>query len=277
MPIRMVVLAMMAGAFTSFALGDGPRLTAAGIMQRVAANQDREQKARTEFVYEETVHRAMRRKDGKLLREEHRTFAVIPGLNKTERKLQSVKGRYWNKGRYVPFEGEPVPQSGLFNITFDGDNAERQTKDGVDKDLFPLTSDEQKKYAFELTGERIVHARPVYQIRFRPANRKDYGWAGEALIDKEEFQPVSVYTQLSRRLPVAVRTVLGTDVPGLGYSVQYTRVDKDLWFPSTYGTEFGVHALFLLNRTFTESVENKNFRRAAVESRIEFGDSPTEH
>jgi hypothetical protein len=114
----------------------------------------------------------------------------------------------------------------------------------------------------------------VYRIQFRPADPHDYGWAGEALIDKEEFQPVSVYTQLSRRLPVAVRTVLGTDVPGLGFSVQYTRVDKDLWFPATYGTEFGAHALFLFNRTFTESVENKNFRRATVASRIAFEENP---
>ncbi|MBV8706268.1 MAG: hypothetical protein JO028_03695 [Acidobacteriaceae bacterium] len=79
---------------------------------------------------------------------------------------------------------------------------------------------------------------------------------------------------MSRRLSLAVRTMLGTDVPGLGFSVQYTRVDKDLWFPATYGTEFGLHALFLLNRTFTESVENKNFRRATAESRIEFGNNP---
>jgi hypothetical protein len=73
---------------------------------------------------------------------------------------------------------------------------------------------------------------------------------------------------------MAVRTVLGTDVPGLGFGIQYARVDKDLWFPSSYGTEFGVHALFLLNRTLTESTENTNFRRATVDSRIEFPDDP---
>lgn len=271
--VRMAFVAALTAAAT-LAFEDGPKLTAADIMQRVAANQDREQKARTQFVYDEIVHQVMRRKDGKLLREEYRTFTVTPGPKITERKLVSVKGRYWHKGKYVTFEGEPVPDPGMLHVVVDGDEyASHETKDGVEKDLFPLTTDEQRKYAFELTGERVIRGRPAYQIRFTPADRHDYGWAGEALIDKEEFQPVSVYTQLSRRLPMAVRTVLGTDVPGLGFSVQYTRVDKDLWFPATYGTEFGVHALFFLNRTFTESVENKNFRRATVESHVDFGDA----
>ena len=261
-------------AFTSFARCDGQALTAADIMKRVAENQDREQKARTEFVYEEKVHRAMRRKDGKLLHEEYRVFAVIPGAKGTEKKLQSVKGRYWKNGKYVSYEGEPPPQSGFFNITFDDDEkGEGKTKDGIDKDLFPLTSGEQKQYSFELVGERVVHDRPAYQIQFRPVDPKDYGWTGEALVDREEFQPVWIYTRLSRRLPLAVRTMLGTDIPGLGFTVQYTRVDKDLWFPSTYGTEFGVHALFFLDRNLSESVENTNFHRANVESRIDFADN----
>jgi hypothetical protein len=272
----MVVRLMFIVVVIAFALQASPQEpppTAAEIMKWVAENQDREQKARTQFVYDEMVHRVMRRKDGKLLREEYRTFAVVPSAKGAQKKLQSVKGQYWRKGKYVAFESQSIPPGGLFNATFDdSDSAESHTKDGIDKDLFPLTSDEQKKYTFELTGERAVQGRFVYQIQFHPTDRNEYGWAGEALIDKEEFQPVSIYTRLSRRLPVAVRTVLGTDVPGLGFSVQYTRVEKDLWFPATYGTEFGVHALFLLNRTFTESVENKNFRRTTVESRIEYGD-----
>jgi hypothetical protein len=244
-------------ALCNFGFDDKPALTAADIMRRVAENQDREQKARNEFVYEQKVHRSVHAKNGKLLREEFWTYTVSPGAKGTEKKLVSVKGCYLKKGRYLSFEGEPVPTSGMLNIVFDDGN-DRETRDGVDKELFPLTSDQQKDYAFDLTGEREVKGRLVYEIHFRPSQRNDYGWAGDALIDKEEFQPVSVYTRLSRKLPVAVRTMLGTDVPGLGFSIQYTRVDKDLWFPSTYGTEFGVHALFLLNRTLTESMENSN-------------------
>jgi hypothetical protein len=272
MVTRMIALVVVT-VFTTRAYQEKVSLTAAEIMNWVAENQDREQQARTHFVYDEVAHRVMRGKDGKLLREEYRTFAVVPSAKGIEKKLQSVQGRYWRKGHYVAFAGQSIPPGGLFNAAFDDSaSAESQTKDGLDKDLFPLTSDEQKKYTFELTGERMARERPVYRIQFRPTDRNEYGWAGEALIDKEEFQPVSVYTRLSRRLPVAVRTVLGTDVPGLGFSVQYTRVDQDLWFPATYGTEFGVQALFWLNRTLTESVEHKNFRRATVESQIEFGE-----
>jgi hypothetical protein len=269
--MSLIVLALL--ILCNFGSEDGPQQpTAAEIMSRVAQNQDREQKARNEFVYEQKMHRTMRRKDGKLLREEFWTYSVIPGVKGTEKKVVSVRGRYWKKGKYLSFEGEPIPDAGMLNIVLDDED--NTTRDGIDKDLFPLTTEEQTKYTFERVGERVVRGRPAYQIQFRPTNRRDYGWTGEALIDEEEFQPVSVYTRLSRKLPLAVRTMLGTDVPGLGFGIQYTRVDKDLWFPSSYGTEFAVHALFFLNRTFTESMENTNFRRATVDSHIDYAAAP---
>lgn len=245
-----------------------PQPSAAEIMRRVGENQDRDQKARSEFVYQQKTHRTMRRKDGKLLHEEFWVYSVTPGPKGTSKKLVSVKGRYLKKGTYVSFDGLPVPES-LVRITFQ-DEDENNSRDGLDKDLFPLTSEQQKKYSFQLVGDRVIHDRPAYRIEFRPTDPKDYGWVGEASIDEEEFQPVSVYTRMSRKLPAAVRTVLGTDVPGLGYNITYTRVDKDLWFPATYGTEFSLKALFFLHRTFTESVENTNFQRVAVDSKIEY-------
>lgn len=266
----MLLLGILAVAsFTAY--GDGLQLPPAEILKRVAENQDREQMARNQFVYEQRIHRIMRRKNGHLLREEFWTYTVIPQPKGSEKKLVSVHGRYWKNGKYQEFSGEPVPQVSLLNVVLDDDG--NGTRDGLDKDLFPLTSEEQKKYLFERVGERVVHERPAYQIRFQPADRKDYGWTGEALIDEEEFQPVSVYTRLSRQLPFAVRTLLGTDVPGLGFNVAYMRVDKDIWFPASYGTEFAVRALFLLNRTLTESTENSNFRRVTADSKIEFGSS----
>jgi hypothetical protein len=243
-------------------------LSAAEIMRRVAENQDREQAARNQFIYQQVIHRTARHKSGKLIKEEFWTYTVTPSGKNTEKKLISVEGRYLKNGKYVPFEGEPVPDAGLLNLVFDDDDT--STRDGLDADLFPLTSEKQKEYSFERTGERSINGRAAYQIQFHPIDAHNYGWTGEALIDEEEFQPVHVYTQLSRKLPVAVRTILGTDVHGLGLNIQYTRVDKDIWFPATYGTEFGVHALFFLNRTFTESAENTNFRRATVESQIDY-------
>jgi hypothetical protein len=256
-------------AFSRSFAGDGtPPLSAAEIMRRVAENQDREQAARNQFIYQQVIHRTARHKDGKLIKEEFWTYTVAPNAKGTEKKLVSVKGRYLKNGQYLTFEGEPVPEAGLLSVVFDDDD--KSTRDGLDSDLFPLTSAKQKEYTFERVGERIAKGRPAYEIQFHPIDRHDFGWTGEALVDQEEFQPVHVYTQLSRKLPLAVRTMLGTDVHGLGLNVQYTRVDKDIWFPASYGTEFAVHALFFLNRTFTESTENSNFRRASVDSHIEY-------
>jgi hypothetical protein len=256
-----------------FGFEDVAAPSASKIMRRVAENQDREQNARREFVYEQKLHRTLRDKNGKLIREEFWTYSVTPGSKDTQKKFISVNGRYWKNGEYRAFDGLPLPDPGLLSITLDDEDSS-STRDGVDSDLFPLTSEQQKKYTFEMMGERVVKDRPAYRVQFHPTDRKDYAWTGEALIDKEEYQPVSIYTQLSRKLPLAVRTMLGTDVHGLGYNINYTRVDKDLWFPSTYGTEFSLRVLFLLNRTLTESTENMNFRRANVESSVEFAASP---
>jgi hypothetical protein len=254
--------------FYAFAADGSPPLSAAEIMQRVAENQDREQAERNHFIYQQLIHRTARHKDGRLIKEEFWAYTVAPNAKGTEKKLISVKGRYLKGGKYLSFEGEPVPDAGLLNVIFDDDD--KSARDGLDSDLFPLTRDKQKEYTFERAGERAVKGRPAYEIKFHPIDRRDYGWTGEALIDQEEFQPIQVYTQLSRKLPAAVRAMLGTEVHGLGFNVQYGRVDKNLWFPASYGTEFAVHALFFLNRTFTESTENTNFRRATVDSHIEY-------
>jgi hypothetical protein len=75
---------------------------------------------------------------------------------------------------------------------------------------------------------------------------------------------------LSRRIPLVVRTLFGTDVPGLGFNVQYKRVADSVWFPVSFGTEFRLHAVFVINRTITVSMENKNFKRATAESSIRY-------
>jgi hypothetical protein len=244
-----------------------PPIPAGEIMRRVAENQDREQAARNQFIYQQAIHRTTRQPNGKLLKEEFWAYTVIPNAKGTEKKLVSVKGRYLKKGKYLPFEGEPVPNPGGVNIDLNDD--EKPSRDAISSDLFPLTTEQQKRYTFEYIGQSVVKGRPAYQIQFYPTDPHDYGWTGEAIIDQEEFQPVRVYTQLSRKLPAAVRTMLGTNVHGLGYNIQYTRIDKDIWFPSTYGTEFNLRALFFINRTFTESTENSDFRRTAVDAHIE--------
>jgi hypothetical protein len=41
-----------------------------------------------------------------------------------------------------------------------------------------------------------------------------------------------------------------------------------VWFPSTFGTEFRIHALFFINREMTVSLENTGFQRTHVESKM---------
>ena len=165
-----------------------------------------------------------------------------------------------------------MPEAGWLDSSlvesFRDDLSNDKSKDGLGRDLFPLTSEEQKTYHFELAGEETVRGRKVYRVRFRPRDKNELTWAGEALIDAEEFEPVRVYTKLSRRIPFFVRTLLGTDLPGVGFNVEYRRFDENVWFPVSFGTEFRLRAVFFINRDITVSLENSAFERAKVQSTI---------
>jgi hypothetical protein len=240
------------------------------IMARVATNQDRGQKARSEYVYQQRIRVATHRTNGKLAREE--TTDYVPTPDGTKKELKHIEGRYWHKGKYLEFHSEPVPESdsldGDLVHDFRDDVSNDQSKDGLGHDPFPLTSEEQKQYLFELVGEETVKGRRVYRVRFRPLDVHELTWAGEALIDAEEFEPLRVYTKLSRKIPLFVRTLLGTDVPGLGFNVEYRRFEGGVWFPVSFGTEFRLRAVFFINRNITVALENSTFQRAKVQGRI---------
>ena len=249
-----------------------PSLTADAIMARVAANQDRSEALRREFVYQQHIHIVTHKPGGRLMREETSDYDVTPMPEGTEKKLTVLTGRYWHKGKYEAFSGEPVPE----DDSLDGDLikdfrdslGDDKSKDGLGKDLFPLTSEEQKDYAFQLLGEETQDGRHVYHIGFRPKDKKEITWAGEAYIDAAEFEPVRVFTKLSRRIPLLVRAMLGTDLPGIGFNVVYQRQADDVWFPATFGTEFRLRAVFFINREISISLENSGFERTHVKSTI---------
>ena len=94
--------------------------------------------------------------------------------------------------------------------------------------------------------------------------------AGEAKpgIDTEAFEPVVVQTALSRNIPFAVRALLGTSVPGLGFSATYAAQPDGTWFPVSFGSEFKINVLFFFHRTITINAENRDFQQTHVESRI---------
>lgn len=241
-------------------------------MTRVAANQDRAQDLRKEYVYKQHIHIVSHKPKGRLLREETADYDVAPTPEGTEKKLNLLTGRYWAKGKYETFSGEPIPQKDSLDAgiikSFRDDLSNDKTKDGLAKDLFPLTSEEQKAYVFNLIGQEVEAGRTVYHVGFRPKDKDEITWAGEAFIDAAEFEPVRVFTKLSKRLPLWVRTMLGTDVPGVGFNVVYQKQEDGVWFPSAFGTEFRLRAVFFINRELSISMENSAFERTHVKSTI---------
>jgi hypothetical protein len=262
-------------------------LTAAEIMERVAANQDQGEALRNEYVYKQHIHIVTHKPGSRIVREETADYNVEPQPNGTEKQLKSLTGRYWNKGKYVEFQGEQV-EGGTEGKLVDylqnhealpgGTDADLVhhlrnsvsndgSKDGLGHALFPLTSGEQKQYEFKLLGQEVEAGRNVYHIAFTPVD-EDTGrpmWSGEAFIDAAEFQPVRVFTRLSRRIPLLVRATW-FDLPGFGFDVVYKRLQDGVWFPSTFGTEFQMRVgpLPIFNRDVSISLKNSEFEHVHV-------------
>jgi hypothetical protein len=124
-----------------------------------------------------------------------------------------------------------------------------------------------------LLGQETEQGRTVYRLSFRPKDKSDIDWAGEAFIDAAEFEPVRVFRKLSRPLPFLMRKFL-VDLPGVGFSVQYRRQPDGVWFPSSFGTEFRFRVLMVLSRNISVSLENSDFEHTSVQSRITGYDAP---
>jgi hypothetical protein len=143
-----------------------------------------------------------------------------------------------------------------------------KSKDGVNAHLFPLTSKAQLNYAFRMIGRERLNGRDVYHIAFRPKEKNDFGWSGDAFIDTTAYQPVLVTTGMARKIPFAVRTLLGTDVPGLGFTITYAPQPDGVWFPVTFSTEFKIHVLYFFHRQIILDAQNRDFEETHVTSRI---------
>lgn len=261
-------------------LAAGPPASADEIMAKVAVNQDRAERARADFVYRQNIVVRLRDTHGKLVREEISDYQVIPDEQRTHKELIKFAGRYRRGGAMLSYGKSGEGLEGGFRYEADGHMAknlreglinDRKSKDGVSAELFPLTAREQRKYHFILKGEETYQGTGVYRIAFEPNKSDDETcWKGEALISQADFEPLVVTTRLAPAIPFLVRTALGTNVQGLGFSVQYRKFADGVWFPLSYGTEFWVRALFLYSRQITISMVNSDFRRADVKTSVEF-------
>jgi len=266
--------AILLMAFASFAQSPQPSagLTAEAIMARVAANQDRSDVLRQQYVYKQQIHILTHKPGGKLMREETADYNVVPTPDGTKKKLTQLTGRYWHKGRYEQFRGNSAREEDSFDgdliSDLRDDLSDDEAKDGLARRWFPLTREEQKAYVFKLLGQEVEQGRSVYHISFQPKDTNEIAWAGDAYIDAAEFEPVRVFTRMARPLPVIIRTLLGTNVPAIGFNVVYQRQPDGVWFPATLGTDFRIHADFVINRQVSVSLENSAFEHTHVASRI---------
>jgi hypothetical protein len=281
-------IAVLAGPATVAQTAAAPDpLSADQIMAKVAANQDRTEAARSHYIYLQHIRMVSRKPGGKLMCEEVTDSRVSPQQKESQQQLMTLDGRYWQKGHYVHYttlqEQETAGPKGKEVKTekedLDGldidlvenlrkNLADDKSKDGLGKGLFPLTTEQQEKYLFKLQGRQMMNGRDVYHVSFRPKDKNDFDWKGEAFIDAHEFEPVVVYTVMSRKIPLAVRTLLGTNLPGLGFSVTYNREPDGVWFPVSFGTEFRMRVLFFIARDISMSLANTHFEKTHSDVRI---------
>ncbi|MGP0074358.1 MAG: hypothetical protein ACLPWF_20780 [Bryobacteraceae bacterium] len=258
-----------------------PDLSADAIMARVAANQDRAEAERSHYVYVQQA-RVVSRKGETVLCEQVTDFRVTPSATGSDQQLLKVDGRVRRKHRYVTYTALPTVHKvadGELDIEIGDDDrnlveslrtsfTDAKSRDGINSGLFPLTSKNQAQYRFQLIGRERTKGRDVFHIEFRPKAKDDFGWKGDAYIDAAVFEPVVVSTGMARKVPFAVRTLLGTNLPGLGFTVTYAPLQDGVWVPASFGTEFKIHVLFFYARDITINVENRDFVKTHVESNI---------
>ena len=255
------------------------------IMARVADNQDRGLQLRSAYVYSQDVLLRFFRGNGKLAREEYREYTVTPGPKDTQKTLLSFRGKYEKGGRYIEYsqpgyEYKDLDIDGaLMDSLADDLTHDKGSRDGIAVDLFPLTTKSQAGYRFTLEKKEEYRGREVFRISFKPALTddehvfEDTPWAGLILVDALDYQPILVTTHLAKGLPFLVKTVLGTNLKGLGFKISYEKQDDGLWFPVNYGGEFEVKAVFFYKRKMAIALRNSGFQHVQVDTRVTFGDS----
>ncbi len=294
--IRPILLALALPIFHQAASAQQPAAavdplpTAEAIMARVAANQDQSEAERDHYIY--VQHARVVSRKGKTVRcEEVTDSRVTPSAGGSNQELLKLDGRLLRKQKYVTYTTLPAAKDDSktqvatdhdsISIEIGGYSADRdlvehmrsnltndKSRDGLGADLFPLTSKSQSGYRFHLIGREQIHGHDVFHIGFFPKDKDDFGWKGDAYIDAIAYQPVLVSTAMARAVPFAVRTLLGTNLPGLGFSVVYEARPDGVWFPVSFGTEFKLHVLFFFNREITINAQNRDFEKTHVTSKI---------
>ena len=253
------------------------------IMRSVALNQAKSQDLRTSYLYRQKQVLKAVRGNGKVAREEHREYDIAPKLRGNASTLVAFDGKYEFHDQFIPYfkpgyqyKGTDIDGQLLDSFSKDMMRDSR-ARDGIDGSLFPMTYHQQLKYNFKLIAKETYRGRPVYRVAFEPKKKPglddlDNGgiWKGEVLIDAEEYQPINVHTDLAWKAPLWLKTALGTNFRGIGFTVTYQKFADGLWFPVSYGGEFEIRAVFFYKRTFTVAMTNSDFRHTDVTSNVAY-------
>lgn len=251
------------------------------IMEAVAQNQQRAVDARSKYVYRQEVFLRAQQRNKKLVGEETRVYDVLPEAQGAKRVLVDRQGKLIHKGRALTWakDGLPDPQNDLMDyemITNMNEDlgADGKGKDGVKVEFFPLVPAKLPLYEFKLHGAERYEGRHVWKVTFQPKAKGleawNSPWEGELLVDQQELQPLLMTSFLSKRLPLGVRMLLGTDIKNFGFKVRYQRFEEGVYFPVACSGEFKLDVLFFLKRDFALSMTNSAFRKTNVESSVNF-------
>lgn len=287
--LQILACALMGASFgVGYAQTAGAVPSAQELMARVAANQDQAEAERAHYVY--VQHAKMASRKGKTVQcEELTDYRITPSSDGSHDELLKLDGRLRVKGKYVSYnrlESEDK-KAGVENdkdsvsVQIGDDSTDRdlvenmrknlmheKSKDGINAHLFPLTTKEQGDYVFQMAGRERLNGRDVFHITFRPKDKDDFGWKGVAYVDTTAYQPVMVTTEMARKIPFAVRTLLGTNLPGLGFTVIYAPQADGVWFPVSFSTEFKIHVLYFFNRDIVLDAQNREFEKTHSSSRM---------
>jgi hypothetical protein len=294
----------------SWSVAEEPRHTEAlpsaeSIMARVGENQDLAEAERAHYVYVQHA-KMVSRHGGKVMCEEITDYRMTPSVDGSTEQLLKLDGRQLTKNQYISYHALPPEQAKVeepprdgekkeddhhdtIHVSINEENMDRdlvenmrwnlihdKSKDGISAHLFPLTSKDQADYTFRMVGRERLNGRDVFHISFTPKKKDDFGWSGDAYIDTAAYEPVLITTAMARKIPFAVRTLLGTNVPGLGFTVTYAPQPDGVWFPVTFSTEFKLHVLFFFNREIILDAQNREFEKTHVTSRIVGEATPVE-
>jgi hypothetical protein len=254
------------------------QLTADEVMARVAENQDKAQAGRASWVYDMKVLVRLLRSPGKVAQEETRHYTVAPGESGADRRLVSTAGRIFEGKKEIHYTQPGFHHKGVdidaeITNSFAEEVMWTKGKNAPMVDWFPLTGSHQRHYEFRLLGEEKYKEYEVYRVAYASRERDwddDDCWQGEALIERNEFQPVLVNSRWECRVPKAVTILLGTNVTQLGAKLTWQRVAPGVWFPTTCGGEVKIKALFLYSRTIAFTATNSDFRKTDVQSTVTF-------